>query len=84
MVNKLIQMIEVRNELYGALFVAVVYLASGFLTVKEDSEHKGSKANSLLKGSILAFCSTYLVLYFLSNNSTQEVLNNVIATEPDF
>lgn len=81
-------MVEVKSELYGALFVAGVFLVVGFLTYKTPAttgkSADGGRASFLLKGGILSFGITYLVLYFIANTTTKEVMENVIVSQPDF
>ena len=75
------------TELTGALFTSCVFLLVGFLVIpKEDIEKKNgaNKSSVLLKGVILTFCSSYLVLYFMMGTSKAEAMKHVIVSEPDF
>jgi undecaprenyl pyrophosphate phosphatase UppP len=80
-----VNMIEIKNELIGAGFVAGVFLATVLVSYKRGEKEPASvKWTFVIQGTIISFCITYLVLYFLANNVSKEVVDNIIPTEPDF
>lgn len=75
---------ELKNELYGALFITGIFLVVSFLTYKSHRDDNSGRSAFLLKGGLLTFGISYLVLYFMVNNSTKEVMDHIITEPPDF
>lgn len=75
-------MITIHNELYGSLVVTMMFMFISYVFHKNDKEN--SKYIFMLKGGLTFFVVSYFILYFISSSSKNEVLMNVIQTEPDF
>lgn len=80
-------MILIKHPVYGATFVAIVFVIVSFLCYKnidKGEKYKNHRIMFLIQGMVLSFGITYLVLYYFSDNHQAQVVSNIITTEPDF
>jgi hypothetical protein len=78
------KMIVFQKEWMGALSVSLITLVSMFIVQKKDEKPAIKHADSYLKAFIISFTATYLILYFMNNSISNEVMDNVLTSDPDF
>lgn len=77
-------MIVFQKEWMGALCVSAITLITLFVTQNKNEKSRIKQLNTYIKAFIISFCATYLILYFMNNSISNEVMDNVMISDPDF
>lgn len=78
-------MMLMKNEVISAMFVgAMVSCLTWFNTPTTAKTERKQISSLLLRSFFISFCLSYAIFYFIGDSGSDEVLDNIILSEPDF
>lgn len=74
-----------KKELVYSTAAAILFVVISYLLYRvRDDTTRNDRAAFILRGAVIAFIAVFLVMYFVVNDATKEVMDNVITGDPDF
>lgn len=77
----------IKSELYTSLIMATIVTLLVWLNTPRTEENKHRTTRILIKTWVLSFIAIYVIYYFTftgSDKKSEDVMDNIIRTEPDF